>query len=252
MPRSFALQLYSVRDLYKEDFAACIKKVADMGYKGVECFGAPSQPATTVRALLDAHGLALVGWHLGIDLLEGDQQASTIQYLLDVGCTRAIVPYFDPEAFTSRDSILAFARRMTVVQHALAPHGIALGYHNHGFEFVPLADGTLPFVLLMDSTSLIAQLDSGNALSSKTDGIDPVALVSRFPGRAKTIHAKPYAKSKGFETMIGEDDTDWAAFLHAAETIGGAEWIIVEYEEDHVYEQFDGAERCLRALEAVR
>ncbi len=251
MPVPIALELYSTRDLYRENFEACLERTKEMGYEGVECFGAPTLPASRVAQALKTSGLALAGWHTPIDILEGDALSSTVDYFRAIGNTRAIVPWVATENFSTRESVLAFAKRMNGIAKQLAPHGISLGYHNHDAEFRPLPDGTLPWVLLMDNTSIIAQLDNGNALSSKTQGLDPTNLVAQWPGRAETVHLKPYSTEKGFETMIGEDDIDWLAFLTAAEIKGGSQWFIVEYEAEACYSQLEGAEKCLRALKKM-
>lgn len=248
MSLPMALGLYSVRDLYKEDFDACLRKVADIGYTGVECFGEPALPAQQVVQALQKYALALVGWHLPIQALEGDALEKTVAYLHAVGCARAIVPHIDPAVFEDRERILALANRMNAIQKALAPHGIALGYHNHAAEFRPLEDGTLPWAVLMDHTNIIGQLDTGNAMASETPGINPAELVACWPGRANTIHLKPYSYTDGYATMIGEDDTDWSALVYAAEHTGGAKWLIVEY-EDEKYEQFEGVALCIHAME---
>lgn len=252
MKAPVALELYSVRDLYRENFEACLQKTAQIGYAGVECFGPPFLPEARVAAALKESGLKLVGWHLPIESLEGDALPGTAAYLRAVGCARAVVPWMPPETFAEKDSVLAFAKRLTAIQRALSPFGIALGYHNHGAEFTPLADGTLPWALLMDNTTIFGQLDNGNGLSSGTPGLDMAAIVAKWPGRAETVHVKPYSFATGYATMIGEDDIDWPAFLAAAEGPGGAKWLIVEYEEETLYGQFEGAEKCLRALEAYR
>lgn len=244
-----ALELYSVRDLYREDFDACLEKTAAIGYTGVECFGAPTLPADKVVESLRKHGLTLVSWHTPIDILEGDAFVRTLAYFQQVGCTRVVVPSIAKETFATREAVLAFAKRLTDIQARLAPYGIDFGYHNHAVEFIPLPDGTLPWSVLMDATTITAQLDNGNALASKTPGLDTVALVGQWPGRARTVHLKPYSSKNGHDTMIGEDDIDWAGFIAKAEKPGGAAWLIVEY-ESAMYEQFDGVTRCLHALKA--
>lgn len=249
--KPIALELYSVRDLYRENFEACLQKTAALGYAGVECFGPPTLPTERVCAALKGNNLALVGWHLPIETLEGENLQQTIDYMQTVGCTRVVVPWMPPEEFLSADCILAFAKRMETIAQALRAHGILLGYHNHHAEFIPLPDGTLPWTLLMDNTTIFGQLDSGNALASNTPGLDVVMLVSKWPNRANTVHLKPYVQGKGYETMIGEDDVPWVPFVDAAIGIGGAEWLIVEYEEEKLYEQFEGARLCIRALEKI-
>lgn len=245
-----ALELYSVRDLYREDFEACLKKTAELGYTGVECFGAPSLPAERVVKALQANRLTLVGWHIPLESMEGDAFDETMRYFNAVGCTRAVIPHAPDANFATREAVLSFAERLNAIHKRAGQGGVRLGYHNHATEFIPLEDGTLPWVLLMDHTNLIAQLDNGNALSSGTPGLNMNEMVARWPGRAVTVHLKPYSQSKGFDTMIGEDDIDWANFLYAAEHTGGAQWLIVEYEAE-VYGQFEGAAECIHALERL-
>lgn len=252
MPLPYALGLYSVRDLYKQDFDACLAKVAEMGYTGVECFGEPTLPPEQVKAALEKNNLQLVGWHLPIHALEGDALPGTITYLKSVCCARAIVPFESPDTFKSRAAILAFAERMNAIRARLIQADIDLGYHNHEAEFIALEDGSLPWAVLMDNTRLIAQLDTGNALASGTPGLSVSQLVGRWPDRAVTVHAKPYSRKHGFATMIGEDDIDWASFLHACEQSGSTQWVIVEYEEEKHLPQLEGAEQCLRALAAIK
>ena len=249
MPCPVALELFSVRNLYKEDFEACLAKTAAIGYAGVECFGEPTLPAERVAAALKASGLAIVGWHMPINLLEGGPLAGTMAYLKAIGCTRAIVPWAGPENFATREATLAFAERLMAIRKAMEPFGIALGYHNHAQEFIPHADGTLPWAVLMDNTDIIAQLDNGNALVSGTPGLDTAALAAQWPGRAVTVHVKPYSFTTGHNAMIGEDDIDWPAFISAAQGPGGAEWLIIEYECEERYSQFEGVEVCLKALQ---
>lgn len=251
MSRKFALELYSVRDLYRENFEECLRRTAAIGYTGVECFGAPTLPAERVKKALDATGLSIEGWHLPIDTLEGDAFEKTVAYMKTVGCGRAVVPSYPAEAFKTREGVLALAERLTAIQKKIEPLGLKLGYHNHGAEFIPLPDGALPWQVLMDSTTILAQLDNGNAMDSKTPGLDTTEWVKKWPGRAETIHLKPYSHKTGHATMVGEDDIDWPAFFAAAEGAGGAKALIVEY-EDPKYEQFEGVEKCLRALEKVR
>src|SRR5437867_3978880 len=63
-----AAQLYTVRDLMKEDFAGTVRAVAALGYEGVEFAGLYNTPAREVRALLDELGLKVSSSHVGFEL----------------------------------------------------------------------------------------------------------------------------------------------------------------------------------------
>ncbi|MDR0897865.1 MAG: sugar phosphate isomerase/epimerase [Oscillospiraceae bacterium] len=244
-----ALGLFSVRDAYARDFEGCIRQVAEMGYTGVECFGAPTLPPERVAEILHAAEMALVGWHLPIEMLEGEAFESALRYVQAVNCPRIVVPSADPSVFATRQGILDFAARLDAIAERFAHYGIALGYHNHAAEFRLLPDGTLPWAVLMDhTTEIFGQLDNGNAMASAPGVLDPALLLSQWPGRAQTIHVKPYSYKNGFKTMIGEDDVDWPELLQAAETMGGTQWLVVEYEEDDFYGQMEGAKLCFEAL----
>jgi sugar phosphate isomerase/epimerase len=75
------------------------------------------------------------------------------------------------------------------------------------------------------------QFDTGNA--SEMEGVTPQALIRRNAGRTISIHVKPFSK-KDPNAFLGADDLDWRAIMTAAETVGGIEWYIIEYEKEGV------------------
>jgi sugar phosphate isomerase/epimerase len=100
------------------------------------------------------------------------------------------------------------------------------------------------------------QYDNGNSLSGGAD-IDTAGIIRKYPGRAVTVHLKPYTPSlakddlhAGFRPLIGEDEIPWDEFFQACETVGGTEWYIVEYESD-AYPPLEAVDRCLQALRAM-
>ena len=54
--KNYGIQLYSLRDISKDDFEGMLKAVADMGYKMVESAGFFGHSAEEVRAMLDEYG----------------------------------------------------------------------------------------------------------------------------------------------------------------------------------------------------
>ena len=66
-----AVQIYSVRELYKSDLHATLREVAGMGYEGVDFYGDVPLPARELRAVLDDLGLKCAGWH--VNYLKFDQ-----------------------------------------------------------------------------------------------------------------------------------------------------------------------------------
>jgi len=250
-----ALELYSVRDDLRQDACGTLKAVADMGYAGVEFAGPPAHSASFLRGLLEEVGLACCGWHTSFDMVREDKLEATISLNREVGNRRIIVPGLPADRVGTRAKWLEMAEFFNRLADKLAPYDMVTGYHNHNTEFTPL-DGENPWDTFFSNTDrrVIMQLDTGNAVSG---GGDPVAILRKYPGRARTVHLKPYASSaaridpqKGFRAPIGEDESPWADIFAACETIGGADWYIVEYESD-AYPPLEAVKRCLDGLRAM-
>ena len=63
MKKNLALQLYSVRKELQRDYRATFKRVAELGFTGVEFAGFYNIDARAMREALDAYGLQAVGSH---------------------------------------------------------------------------------------------------------------------------------------------------------------------------------------------
>src|SRR5882724_4361923 len=72
------LQLYTIGGDMRKDAAASLAEVGQLGFKGVEFAGYPSQDAKEVRKMLDDHGLKCCGSHVGINTLKGDNFAKSV------------------------------------------------------------------------------------------------------------------------------------------------------------------------------
>lgn len=235
-----ALQLYSVRDDFKKDFRGTLKAVAEMGYEGVEFAGPMFVDADQIKAALDEFGLQAVGWHIGIDHLQGDKLEETVNIAKTVGISRLVVPGL-PEEYTA-DNWTPAARALQQVSEALKPYGLKTGYHNHFTEFTPADNSPWDNIFSNTDSGVIMQLDTGNALKG---GGDILGIMKKFPGRAETVHLKPWSSETEFVTVLGEDSTPWEDFFHLCKTIGDTQWYIVEYEVEDLYKPLDGVKVCL-------
>lgn len=250
-----ALELYSVRRELDEDPLGTLKAVADMGYQGVEFAGPPKHGGDELRRMLDDAGLPCCGWHTPFDMLQDDRLATTVALNKAVGNPHLISPGIPAELRQSRADWLKVADFFNELAKKLADHGMDTGYHNHFVEFEPL-DGEQPWDTLFGNTGagVIMQLDTGNALGG---GADVVAILERYPGRATTVHLKPYSVEAGkddpglgYRPLIGDDDIPWDDVFRLCETSGGTEWYIVEYESD-AFPPLEAVDRCLKKLRAM-
>ena len=67
MTAPIALQLYTVRDLLKHDFEGVIRRIADIGYVGVETAGFPEGVSASQAAALFAECGLTAAAALGAD-----------------------------------------------------------------------------------------------------------------------------------------------------------------------------------------
>jgi sugar phosphate isomerase/epimerase len=246
--RKFGVQLYSVRDELAKDLWGTLRKVKAMGYDGVEFFWEFNRTAQELKAALDDTGLVCCGWHTPWHYVQPSNLMATITYNKILGNDELTVPGLPGDMTNSKEAWLDTAKKFNEVAAKLAPYGMKLAYHNHSEEFKDM-DGDLPIRYFMDNTvcGVGLQLDNGNAFSAgaDTDVYDPI---TRYPGRVRTIHHKPYSIKNGFATMIGEDDIDWPRFFALCDKHQHVTWHIVEYECEEKYPQLEGIRLCLEAL----
>lgn len=227
------VQLYSVRDDCQKDFDAALEQVARMGFQGVEFAGYHTYAGKPeeLRKRLDDLGLKAAGTHINTGLLRENALQSTIEFHKTIGCNFLIVP--GDEAFTNPDKSKALAETFNQAAGILKPWGMACGFHNHTAEFKKDGDKTF-WDLFAERTvkDVILQQDCGWTAEA---GFDPVAYVSRYPGRTRTVHFKPTVVSaekenKAKKAILGQDSVDWKAVFTACSSVGGTEWIIIEQE----------------------
>jgi sugar phosphate isomerase/epimerase len=239
-----AVQLYSVRTLCAADLPGTIVGVAKLGYQGVEFAGYYGRTAAELRKMLDDNGLRCCGTHLHIDALLGDSVEKTIEFNKAIGNPTLIVPGL-PKNYT--DSVAAWKQTAQVfnqISEKAEAQGMRVGYHNHTAEFQSL-QGESPFDIFFGNTrkEVVMQLDIGHAAGG---GADPVSLLKRYPGRAKSVHVKEYSATS-HNALIGDGEVKWQDVLTACETAGGTEWYIIE-EETGAYPGLEGIAQSLKRL----
>ncbi|MCF7973981.1 MAG: sugar phosphate isomerase/epimerase [Phycisphaerae bacterium] len=225
------VQLYCVRNECQKDLPGTLTQIADMGYDGVEFADYFGRSAEELRAMLDANGLRCCGSHIYLETLLGDELDKTIAFNKTLGNKYLIVRWLDEKDYATREKWLEISELFNDIAVKLKPHGMRVGYHNHGYEFKAI-QGEIPWDIFADHTSrdVILQLDTGN---SSIAGADALHYMERNPGRAGTIHLKPYSATKP-KALLGEDDIDWDRALAFCDKKGGVKWYIIEYEVEGI------------------
>lgn len=246
------LQLFSVRGECNKDLGATLEKVAEIGYVGAEPWGYRGEklewmgvPARELRAMFDDNGLACCGMHLATDALLGDNLKRTIELNQILGNTFLIIAADKPR-MSALDTIVELAGILNDTAATLKPLGMRTGYHAHPFDFSKFGDETA-WEILFSSTGqdVVMQMDIGNC--ARGDG-DPIAMLEKFPGRAKSVHLKDYGGPEG--SVIGEGVADWETIFRLCDTLHQPEWYVVE-EGDPDGLGFGVCARSLQALKAM-
>jgi sugar phosphate isomerase/epimerase len=185
------LQLYTVRDAMKKDFAGTIARVASVGYKEVEFAGYFDHSPADIRGILDKNGLAAPSCHFGYDVIE-KHLPETIDGAHTVGHTYIVCPWIDEKLRKSPDGWKRVVDLFNQAGATCKKAGIQFGYHNHTFEFEPDANlgRKLPYDFLLDNTDKeLVKMEMDLCWISVT-GQDPVAYFNRYPGRFPLVHVK--------------------------------------------------------------
>jgi len=246
------LELYSVREALQQDFEGTLRSVAEMGYQCVE-FYAPyfewSEGRTRqIRQLLSSLGLRCYSTHNDAEYFHPDMILRARDMNLTLGCRYMVMASSD--AKPTIDGWKAVAEELNSATHRLEPSGLKVGYHNHEPEFTPLA-GVRPIEIIAKNTkpSIMLQLDVGTCLKA---GSDPVTWIRANPGRIRSLHLKDWSSdpTKEYKVLFGEGDAKWPEILNAAETIGGAEYLLIEQEGSR-FSELETARRCLQAYRRI-
>jgi sugar phosphate isomerase/epimerase len=220
------LQLYTVRDAAAADLAGTLRRAAELGFEGVELHDLHGHAPDDVRALLDAHGLAVCGRHIGLEAAE-DDLGGLAGELAALGTDRLVVAWIEPPR-TPAAADAAVARLVRAAERA-ADAGLRLGFHNHEAEVAAQADGrSLLDLLLATDGGPFLELDLGWAWYA---GADPMALVATAGGRAPLVHVKDMRRDGGpVHVPLGRGDVDYQGLAEAAAR-AEVEWLIVEQDE---------------------
>lgn len=190
---AIGLQLYTLRNEIAKDTAGTIKAVAEAGYKQVEPYRSP-QTTDMIKAAKD-NGLAVNSMHFDWNTVVAPKDAGmsdfqkTVEEAKGHGLTHLVIPYLEAGQRKTLDDykkIAAHANQAAAISKAA---GLQLAYHNHSFEFEPMAGGQTGMDVLIAEFAPAMKFEL-DVFWVKAGGVDPVELMNQLKGRVSQVHLK--------------------------------------------------------------
>jgi sugar phosphate isomerase/epimerase len=187
--QEIGLQLYSLREQFKKDVPATLKKIKGWEITEVEGGGTYNLPLDEYKKLLKENNLTMVSVGADYQVLKNDPQKAVEEAKrFDA---KFVVCYWLPHDGNNFD-ITHTKEAVEVFNKAgklLKENGISLCYHPHGYEFRPYENGTL-FDYMVKNTNPEYFNFEMDVFWVKHPGQDPVALLKKYPNRFLLMHLK--------------------------------------------------------------
>lgn len=245
-----ALQLYSMRDC--ADQIDLLAQLPALGITHVEGYAGVYGDAATYRAAMDANGISMPSGHMGLADIEEDFEA-TMGIIETLGIIRVFAPYLEEkDRPDTAEGWAALGVRLNAAGRKYAKHGITFGWHNHDFEFVALADGSIPMEVLLEAAPDIAW--EADLAWIVRGGKDPLDYIKRYGKRLSAIHVKDIAPDgtnldEDGWSDLGAGTMDWAALLQACRST--SESLIYALEHDKPSDSVGYASRSAKAFRTL-
>lgn len=225
------LQIYTLRKQAEVDLFGTIRKVAGVGYEGIEFDAGMLKRADPqeLKSILEETGLDAIGLTVLMPEM-GDSLDPLIEYAVTIGAEWLVMPWIDEDLRNSLSGYESVAHALNKAAERCSGFGIRFAYHIHGYEFSRF-DGKSGMDVLcetLDPLLVELQLDTFWTASA---GVDYLKFAGENLNRIGSFHMKDAA---GFDplrdTEVGEGILDMQGIVDLAVS-NEIDWLIVEQEE---------------------
>lgn len=258
--KPISIQLYSLREEAAKDFPAVLRRLAAIGYKGVEPAGLFGLSPKEFRKMVEDLGMVVSSSHS--PWARPDNLDEVIAACGDMGITLT-AGGFGAAEFASVDAIKKTAETVAAMQEKLAAAGLTLTLHNHAWEFEKL-DGRLKYEIFAELCPDV-QFELDTYWASNFGENDPVQMVRQFGKRSPLLHIKDgplvrpesvyNAETNTLEAIpgacasllaVGSGKNDIAGIIGAMDP-GVTQWLVVEQDNSDT-DMFECVEESYRFL----
>lgn len=255
--QEIGLQLYSLRNQFKQDVPGTLELIHSWEIKVVEggdnTYGVPMEEFKTMLAKNDLKVVSVGADYNdlknNVDKVIATAKAYNAKY--------AMCPWIphDGNNFdigNINEAVEVFNKAGRKMKEA----GITLTYHAHGYEFRPYEGGTLFDRLARNAVDFAFEMD---VYWVQHGGEDPLTLLNRYPDKFVLLHLKDLEKgvpgnNTGHEdeetnVVLGTGQVDIAGVVRRARELGYVKYMFIEDECSRAVEQVPQSLRYLDSLD---
>ena len=171
------------------------------------------------RALLRESGLDVVSLHADLGSLEREREA-VAEEAESFGTDRIVITGMYRFDYSDETTVRELAQRLNKVGEILKTQGIALLYHNHNVELLPVRPGVRAYEILLDETDPDCVNFEFDSYWFTDGGADALDWMKKLGGRMKLWHVTdrgsrssgpamtPILKADSMELGTGNMDLD--------------------------------------------
>ena len=218
-----SIQLYSLREQAQKNFIEVIKKVADIGYRGVEPAGLFGHPPGEVRKIVADLGMTVSSNHQPWP--NRDNLSEVADVAAELG-TSIVTCGFGSDHFVDLETIKKTADTANFIVDRLTSKGLVVVLHNHHWEFDRI-DGRIKYDIFMELCPDM-QCEIDVYWAANFGEVDPVDIVKRYSGKAPLLHLKDGTlRKEDLQKPLGAGKLDIKSVIAAADP-SVLQWLIVE------------------------
>ena len=226
-PQKIGIQLYTLRDIARNNFEYALRLASNIGYREVELAGLHGTGLSKLEKWLTKYSLTTPATHIDLRRLRTDLKGVVDEaQALD---TRYIVcPWIDAAERKDAAGYKRVAADFNRIADSLQRVGLRFAYHNHDFEFQALPSGEIGYdILLADTDPRLVKMELDLFWITKGRR-DPLEYFAKYPGRFPAVHVKDMA-GNGTMVNVGQGHIDWSRIFDKRRE-AGIEHFFVEHD----------------------
>lgn len=222
--KKIGVQLYTVRKSLttNEEIKRTLQAIKEIGYESVQLFGSPDRLETCARISKET-GLEIVGILTDLDTCEAHEQRlfklCHEYHIADMGISSHFSECQDADTYIARvNAFAANAKRA----------GFSFSFHNHGHEFVKLADGETAMERFLKEFHAETVDFMPDTYWLHDGGYDVRRFLEQTKGRVKILHMKDMKRTEEGHTFaeLGNGNLYFEGIINTALDCGITDFVV--------------------------